>query len=574
MKNIVFLAFANREDNYLTSLKEEEDRIYKMLALREKEGHFSVYRDGSTTQGKIIEYLNLHKEEIIGFHYSGHAGRDALFLADEPATAQGIASFLAQCPKLKWVLLNGCSTKGQVDRLVNLESAPVVIATSAPVGDKSATVFSIGFYQALCEQFQTIEEAYKAGLASAQVIGLPGITPTRDVFGRFDVEGDDPVWDISSKSSTGLEWRLPSIPAITDETTDFEPNAFLAAQLMEAFAPYSASVLKASQQSQLSDSRKRRVILEALPLPISEQLRKLFAVRDSRANSHIFYDQLGYDRLKQIINAYKTVAELLTFIHLAQLWNEASQHNLTITKEETAAIKDFFHLAPSERREYQLMNLIQIVNDIFEANKIPNFLDEFNPLSTRLGKDTQLGEAIALMHRITLQITALGSSTMPEQQAVPLCIEAEKKLAVILSSMAFLIRYEMTSIKSIGVFRFRHRAKPTYMHAIIRLIQHFFEIEPEQEERAEAMYTASVILSKENGESLNLTPFIIDQNAFDEKAPLAKICHFTIFEEAIDKYAFKHVYNPGDNFLEIKNQAHFAVIKEQFSDFIQTVLNR
>lgn len=119
MKNIVFLAFANRQDDPLPTLKEEENRIYRMLALREKEGHFSVFRDSNTTQDRILEALTLHKEEIIVFHYSGHAGVDSLFLEDDPANAEGIADFLSQAPKLRLVILNGCSTKGQVKRLIS-----------------------------------------------------------------------------------------------------------------------------------------------------------------------------------------------------------------------------------------------------------------------------------------------------------------------------------------------------------------------------------------------------------------------------------------------------------------------
>ena len=86
----VFLAYANSRDQPLPTLQEEEEQVYRMLARREAERHFSLHRDTYTSIPKIAEYLALYQEDILVFHYSGHAEPGMLLLADEAANAAGI----------------------------------------------------------------------------------------------------------------------------------------------------------------------------------------------------------------------------------------------------------------------------------------------------------------------------------------------------------------------------------------------------------------------------------------------------------------------------------------------------
>jgi hypothetical protein len=73
---------------------------------------------------------------------------------------------------------------------------------------------------------------------------------------------------------------------------------------------------------------------------------------------------------------------------------------------------------------------------------------------------------------------------------------------------------------------------------------------------------------------LNLTPFIIDHNAFDEKAPLSKLHYFDRYQKTLDAYAYKHVYKPDDLPLIIRGESHFEIIKEQFNDFSNLVFKQ
>jgi len=572
MKNIIFLLFANSANEPLKHLQEEESNIHRTLSLREKEGHFSIFRESRATRESILEYLTLHKEEILIFHYSGHAGGSELFAEDHPVYSDGIADLLAQSPKLKLVLLNGCSTKGQVDKLMSLAGDFAVISTHSPVGDDMAFTYAKIFYQELCNNHKTIAEAHNSGLAAAQALSDVPVMTSRDIFRDEEISLDEPAWDLSSLSELHLTWRLPQ-QVITEDFSSFEPNSELTEKLIEAFAEYNEQVQEVFQKENLSDSRKRKAILEALPLPISEQLRKLFAIRDARASAHIFFDTLGPNRLKQLITAYKTMIELIAFIHLAQLWNLSYQEQeLKVSVSQRNKLRKFFDLSLTDRKSYYLMDLVKLIIEIFQANKIPDFLQEFEALYPSLEEESPLSHALRSLHDIEQELHKLGGASMPVEQAVGLCVSAENHLAYVYSQLAFIIRYKMKSVKNIGLQNYPLE-EPKYIHTIIKLIQNFFELDEEKEERHEAMFTTSVFLENSDKEYLNLTPFVIDQNAFDPKAALAKILYFNVHEASTHNFAFKHVYNPQDNLVIIKDKAPYYAIKQQLEAFSKRILN-
>ena len=92
--NRLFLAFSNSQKKPLPTLQEEDDQVYTLLARREKDKHFSLYRDSFTTIPKVAHYLQEYQKEIALFLFSGHAGKHKLLLDDTKANAAGIAQSL------------------------------------------------------------------------------------------------------------------------------------------------------------------------------------------------------------------------------------------------------------------------------------------------------------------------------------------------------------------------------------------------------------------------------------------------------------------------------------------------
>ena len=111
----LFLSFANQQHEILPTLQEEDDALYRLLAPRAQAQHFLLHRDSYVTLDKLPSYLTLYRDTLSIFLFSGHAGRDRLLLGGGGiANSDGVAQMLGQCPQLKLVMLNGCSTEGQV----------------------------------------------------------------------------------------------------------------------------------------------------------------------------------------------------------------------------------------------------------------------------------------------------------------------------------------------------------------------------------------------------------------------------------------------------------------------------
>ena len=567
MASRIFLSFANIKDDLLPTLREEDDRLYELFSEREQQGHFRLHRDSYITTQKIGDYLLKYKNEVILFHYSGHANQDWLILEDKPAFANGIAEYLSECPHLKLVVLNGCSTQGQVERLLELDSSPVIIATNAPVDDQSATLFSITFYKYFCEQEKTIQESFEAAIKQVRLSGKE-VTVVRSLSTR--ASQDKAVWGLFSKSESRLYWKLPT--ARENPDPDFIPNSILIPTLLEAFAPYTSLAKKEQAKGDKAKKKdKVKAVLEPLALPISEQLRKLIAPEQTDSQ-HNFFDKVSLNRLKQIKVSYSTIIELITFILLAELWNHGLKKKpIDFSKKDIQELKHFFCLSYSERKKYNFPVLIEKLRDILSQNSAPLFVNELNDLPAFDQISTEFGKAIAYLEDLKKSnIKGLNQNDIYHE-----CIKGEKMLAILYRDLAFMTLYSLRSVKTIDVHHYRHSEKPKFNHKVVKLIQTFVNaLQEDIDERVEYMYTFSVCLLKKRRKTyLNISPFVIDQNAFDSSKELAKIYYFEVYEKGMDNLVFKHVYKPDDSLFEANSKDH-KVIMEQFDAFTLLLFNK
>jgi hypothetical protein len=584
----IFLAYAHQPDAPLSTLQKEDDAVYEAFSRRVKRKHFDIHRDSHTTREKIIHYLNLHKDDLVVFHYSGHAGRDVLLLEENSANAQGIAGLLDQCPNLRLVVLNGCSTLGQVDRLLELSSMPVVIATSAPVEDESATQFAITFYQSLVDQYSNLEEAFEVAVAAAQTATPRKLTSVRGIKSDLAGQGEaaDPVWGIFYSSEYDLEWKLP----VADETPaeEPEPNLLLVEGLLTALAPFDRQVQQIveaeGEESPYDMVDKKAAVLRLLPYPVSEQLRKLIALRTEEKEAidgQIFFDQRGLDRLRQIAVTYSTAMELLTCAMLAQLWDVCNERDhIVFSPEEKGELRSFLQMPRKERTAYPYRRLIGAIFRIIEANGVVPFFEELSGRSDIFTPDSDFARACAGLEAVK-QDVAGGNSPMSEGEAAARCPEAEAQLLEVLARLSFLANYTLESVKSIGVQYFRHSKKPSYTHRIVRIIQRFLDFSEMDKEMEAYVATASVYFKRKGtaDRQLNLSPFVIDENAFNPKATLAKLRYFNGYEKKANAYFFQHSYKPRDPLLQIREpyeggRAPFKVIEEQFDAFAQLIFQK
>ena len=151
---VIFLAFANanKDNKYLEFLIKEKNNIQKALQPVNRE-ICELIVETDVTFDKLVEVFQENKNNIIVFHYAGHATFEELLLNDEKgaskkAHSEGFISFLSKQEGLDLVFLNGCFTQIQAKEL-RQNGIPIVIGTSESISDDTASEISAKFYQAL-----------------------------------------------------------------------------------------------------------------------------------------------------------------------------------------------------------------------------------------------------------------------------------------------------------------------------------------------------------------------------------------------------------------------------------------
>lgn len=571
--DVLFFAFANDRDQPLPTLEREDETIYSLLAPRQAQLHFLIHRDSFTSIEKLAEYLTLYRHNIVLFHYSGHAGMDHLALDEEEARALGLAELLGKCPRLRAVILNGCSTAGQV-ALLRQKNIPVVVATSAPVEDDKATEFAIQFYRSLANM-ENLREAFDA--SRAKILTMHDqITFQRGLI--VPGQAAQAVWGLfyEENMQEALDWTLPASVAISTSTGEFRPNELLLDSLIQALAEYNEEVRKIWENQTLGVSAsildKRESALKCLPHPVSEQLRKLLVPEATGTGA--FYDKPGIARLTQMTAVFDTILELMGFIMLAQLWDALSQNEELIVPDPTRdCIRHFLGLTPAERRNYDFFPLITCIRGVLDTNNIPYFVEELSYLREIFREGEPFYDSCRFMESVKKQLQA---NTVGKGEAESLCILGEEHLARVLGELGFVARYTFASVKNIDVVKYRHIKEARFRHTVVRLIQRFVGLAEEMQVLERFMDTTSVLLIHErDGKQrfLNLTPFIIDENAFDEKASIAKLHYFDRYVRDQDAYAYRHIYKPGDVPLVVSRQPNYLVLKAQFEAFSQLLFH-
>lgn len=207
--NLLFLAYADHHKN-LPAIQQEANTVYSLLTPGVAQGCYSIHPDRTATVDSIGEYLTRFRDNIFLFHYSGHAGDDIFHLEGENARAEGVAHLLGQCPNLKLVILNGCSTVDQVWLLRKAGVKATIIATHAPVEDIAAMHFASNFYQAFVGG-DTVDKAFEQGIGVALMGSSISVHRGIDLE-NLPIEDNTPLWGIfTMPGNQGEEVKLPGV---------------------------------------------------------------------------------------------------------------------------------------------------------------------------------------------------------------------------------------------------------------------------------------------------------------------------------------------------------------------------
>lgn len=198
-KPVVLSYFSQSEtlgQEYLQFLEDEYSSIadaweqYKFQEDRYFEVDFPAR--GSAKGDKVAKDILRYKENIVIFHFSGHADSGRLFFRDGVSNPRGIAGLLSAAANLKLVFLNGCATHDQVKLLFD-NNIKIVIATKGKVNDGIAKELSHTFYLALSNRDYTIGSAFKYAMNELirKYPSFSSVSATPIVWRGLVTEADD-----------------------------------------------------------------------------------------------------------------------------------------------------------------------------------------------------------------------------------------------------------------------------------------------------------------------------------------------------------------------------------------------
>ncbi|PHN02012.1 CHAT domain-containing protein [Flavilitoribacter nigricans] len=583
---LILLASANDESRPLPNLKEEHEEIEDLLSEGVKRKHYEVQLASSVAYSKIVKRIANFREELLVFHYSGHADQNTLLIDEKTIHGESIADLLGKCPNLQLVILNGCSTAGQVDRLLQLPSKPAVIATNVAIDDSSAKDFAIAFWRALSRQYCPLEEAFKWGMIAANQSDkgeVRGISPAKD-----EIQSEN-FWALffPAEKKSRSRWKLPSTRIEIEN--QLAPNELLLEKLPEAFAAFDHKSYKKlkkindfrnSNFIEYSEKKKkitrRNIIIKCLPAPISVQVEKLFCKSENRDIHQVFYDKPSTNRLRQLLLTYQTAMELPAFTMLAQLFDLLIQteSKIQIHKGQYETVNRFL----SKPNKSSLLDIyfptLQMVGEILEQHDMPLFIPELAEFILYNQADFQDAfEGLEKMRQRDLH-------ELDSLETAQSCGEAEAMLACVLNHLSFLANYSMFYVRNISVLYNRHANPAKYLHNISKLTFRNREGIASDDKTLEHFFPRESVLLERKQKSdildnyLNLAPFVIDENAYLSKKDRVKLHCFDHFESSGKTYTYKHIYDLDGQLLsvtefELEREEPFAVeaVRLQFNKF-------
>ena len=592
--NTIFLTYANNAESPLNTLSREDEQIYGILVNRYLKGHYIIHRSSNASQESMVRDLEKFEDHIAIFLFSGHAGRDALNLVDGTANSTGIASYLKKSVekgKLELVILNGCSTTGQVQKLLEL-GVPAVIATSAPVEDKSATEFSISLFKNLVDKNLSLKESFDAAIKAMLLTNTQNLDEKnihRGILPRLDKE--ESLWGLFVQNES--VWDSYPIPSGNQKTkTNYVPNQFLTESLFNTLVAAENTKLKLlsefeRQGEYISSDEKNKAIIEVLPFPISTHLRRLISPVETETEG---WDKIGTRRLEQIGLVYHTSLKFLSFLMLAQLW-EFKQEKIidTIPEDLRREIRNYFYLSTEERIQFDHLQFIRLLRKYYEENNIGEatyFVKELETLRQFSAPGNSFGDACVYLGN--LQTQAINHK-IQEDLIADLCEKAERKLCIFFEHLGFLHKYILASVDNIEVRKYRHQRVPNYGHEICSLMRAsgtretiIYSLPEPLDNKGVILLTGDFIYNREKKQFegkiirfLNLTPFLIDINAFEQKTDLYNLFFFDDFSINQKESNFQKISKSINEkeFIKIQPNNAYTLFFEQLQAFRSEMLS-
>ena len=560
-KPILLFSYANSASQPLPNLKSEKESVLTILKDRKSLRDDFDIETPSSREG-IVSVLKdtIKRENLLVFSYSGHAAGDRLITEGEETNSEGMAALLSRCPNLALVILNGCSTEGQVAQLFEAFSktgykAPIIVATNASVGDKVATDFGIAFSEQTFIYGRNFKTAFEIALAVAkthtdhtEAYSLKEDDRDSRFLDKMAKEGTWGIY-VSDEKNQNEKIKLTFNQINTFTNSVYKPNERLFKGLIKGLTEYNTGIrgLYEKNRKIITDVNPYKSrIYECFPLPISKRLQRLESSGSAiDVKDIIFYNTVDKNRLGELLRTYQTIIDILFAIIQAELYSYIDKLESS-DKDQMLKVAPIYMIAAdvllgniSNMKAFDLfLNDIKLIEEYL-------MVKDFALLS-----DNDKNELIELGYYF--EELQKHYPTLSNLEAIGLVEFTEIRLTIFFKHILFLTKYNLTSVENILLNR-RRTNNPQYRHQLFK--QQWSGLEPsmEQEVLEEFLDDSSVILHKKNdknifGQYLNLNPFLIDDIMFREKSTISNIMAFSKFKANIESFEYRYlIYSSSEN---------------------------
>ncbi len=565
---VIFLAFANDQDEHLPILDEERKIIQRHLISLENQQYLQLFVEPNASIDSIAEYLREFQDRISIFHFSGHANSSKFIDEALYGNQGGIVELLAAQDNLNLVFLNGVATVDQV-RLLHDAGIPLVLATNVGIMDAIAKEFSDIFYRSLANDY-TIEEAFHASASYLQMKGEEKIEIYHNYYNR---DSYNLAWGlyVTDEGQKYLDWKIPKVASnvisIGRGGERFRPdisveslNKDLVTTIANTISPFSKEIIFYLEKAKLGNSPQfrdlRRSVIDAFPSPIGNFLRKIIISKDLNTNY-----------LKRILDLYQFVISFLTITLVSQLWDEILKDKKIQISERLSEdlSRAFDERSRGTRASYFNADLLQKLLSFFSANRIEPFMSELEELWQLIQSGDSVFSAFRFFESLDRQLTI---QRIAPEEISSYCIQANAQLRKLTEDLGFLARYTMATTKTIEV-KMPIAGEPKFSHNLVFLNNVTAGLMDDVQTSESHLHNNAVVLLK--GENnfrsfLNLTPFIIDENALN-KSLNSKL--FILQYRERGSYVYQFIDNLED-VLQV-NEDNYPEVKEAIEFFTREI---
>jgi hypothetical protein len=545
-KPILLISYANSVTQPLPNLKREEESVLKILQGRKSLRDDFDIETPSSREG-MVDVLKdtIKRESLLVFSYSGHAAGDRLITEGEETNSEGIVALLSRCPNLALVILNGCSTEGQVAQLFESFSetgykAPIIVATNASVGDKVATDFGIAFSEQIFTYGRNFKTAFEMALSVAkthtEAHSLREDERESRFLNKIAKEGTWGIYVADGKNKNDVtEITFNQVNTFTD--TSYIPNDRLFKGLITELVNYNSDIEKQFEEDDRAitdiDIYKSK-IYECFQLPISKRLQRLESSGSAvDGKDVIFFNKMDKNRLGELLRTYQTIIDILFAIIKAEYYSYIDKFESSCDKDQMLKVVTIYSNASDVF--YGKIAIVQA----FELCLKNIYLIEENLMVKELAlfKELDKNEFIKLgYHFENLQ---KNYPTLSNSEANELVEFTEIRLSELFNHILFLSKYNLTSVENILLNR-RRTKNPQYRHQLYKHQGSGIKPSKKNEVLNEFLDDSSVILHRKVdknpfGQYLNLNPFLIDDMLSEEKATISNIMALSKYKEEKEK---------------------------------------